>query len=181
MIQHLEVLLDDQPPSSGHVLAADIFEAIRLVSHGSDTKISVRPTAQISTRAPIFTYQVENFPISTNSLLSFLTYRARKVTARFDGMSHAIDCVGATMNELEHSLLKRIAGIAGRKWLQQASAETDIYRNTKAVRLQMLYCIAHRMHKRGEKRVNWSVLSAAILADEDWQLRSSDFHFFVQD
>jgi hypothetical protein len=179
VIEVLEVLIDGRTPSKGHIVVADIFEATALARNELPIHISVRPTARISTRAPIFTYQVQNVPISTNNVMSYLAYRAKVVRVCIGRRIETLEIVRPTMRDLELALLERIAILADPKWLKRASAETDVYRNTKAVRLQTLYCIEHRMRKQGNRPDRWGALSAAILDDEDWQLRNSQFDFLL--
>lgn len=181
MIDVLEITVGSGRPSAGYVDASNIAAAMLMIRNGAPERVSLNIDAPLNMRAPIFTYMIDNHAISTNNAAASLAYHAKNIVFRNRRRKYNLDNHGDSMKDREKRLLSQIAGITGKKWVEKRSSETLVFRNTKAVRLQILYCIARRLSKTSEHAPYWDGLSKAIVSEYDWPTKRNSFRFFLMD
>jgi hypothetical protein len=181
LIDVLEITSGGGRSSDDYVDASNITAAILMIRNGAPERVRLNIDAPLNLRAPIFTYMIDNHAISTNNAVASLAYHSKNIVFRHRRRRHNLENYGDSMRDREQRLLSQIAGILGKKWLEKRSDETLPFRNTKAVRLQILYCMARRLSKTSEHSLFWDGLSEAIVSDYDWATKRNKFRFWVME
>lgn len=179
LIDVLEITTGGGRSSDGYVDASNIATAMLMIRNGPPERVSLNIDAPLNTRVPIFTYMIDNHAISTNNAAASLAYHSKNIIFRNRRRRYNLENYGDSMKDREKRLLSQIAGILGKKWVEKRSSETLVLRNTKAVRLQILYCIARRLSKTSEHSLFWDGLSEAVVSDYDWPTKRNSFRFLL--